>query len=190
MAHEKTRLSRASVYVRSRKNKEALQLLFLEIWNIYYRRLTVFTRRMSLPPEDVDDAVQEIMLKIYANLAKYKTQYAVSTWIYTIARNHCYDKLQKERTRAKVFTDNGRIDPVSHYLRPDEVLLKTETENWVKSFIGSLSLQDQQIAFLRFYEELSYKEISSILKIPVGTAKYKIHCMRKELQDCREKDGV
>ncbi len=59
------------------------------IWNEYYPKLYVFVRPyFRHSPEDREDAVQEILLKVLRNLDRYDSNYSLSTWIYRIARNH------------------------------------------------------------------------------------------------------
>ena len=169
---------------------EAVESLFSDIWYQYYPRLHVFIKRMSIRPADVDDAVQEAMLKVYRNLKAYSVKYAVSTWIYSIARNHCLDMLRKERTQLKVVAESHREEYESPYRGPEETLILSERANQLNALIESLDQQDQQLVFLRFFEEMPYREISSVLSIPVGTLKYRIHSIRRKLRDRKEALGV
>ena len=167
MEHSKTGVPRASVYVRARLGEESVKALFSDIWHCYYARLCVFVRRMSIHQDEVEDVVQEIMMKAFTNIERYSVKYAVSTWLYTIARNYCLDVLRKERARSVYLSSQQREDSQSRYPDPEEELLVSEGEKEIKSIIGNLIYSDQQIAFLRFYEELSYSRIAEPSKTPV-----------------------
>jgi RNA polymerase sigma-70 factor (ECF subfamily) len=142
---------------------------------------------MAIEPEQVDDLVQEVMLKVYENIDRYNMKYAVSTWLYTIARNHCLDKLREKKTRARHMLSDSQLEVVSTYPTPEEELLAAERSRTLKSLIETLSAMDQHIVFLRFYEECSYRQMASILDMPVGTIKYRVHAIRKKLKTRREK---
>lgn len=165
---------------------EAIRSLFSDIWYSYYQRLHVFVRRMVNDPEDVDDSVQEVMLKVFRNLRRYRPDYAVSTWIYTLARNYCLDYLRKVHVRLPLAVGIGEREIESPYPVPEAAALKSESIDFAKGLIDSLSGKDQQIAFLRFFEEMPYSRISSILDIPVGTLKYRVHQIRKILRGKRD----
>ena len=143
---------------------------------------------MSINPVDIDDVMQGVMLKVYENLSSYNARYAFTTLIYTIARNHCLDTLRKERSKSR-FEAGGNIEELeSPYPDPEESLLESESGKEARLLISSLNGTDQQIAFLRFFEERSYRDISRVLGIPVGTLKYRVHSIRSMLEKGREND--
>jgi RNA polymerase sigma-70 factor (ECF subfamily) len=183
-------LTGTATYIRSRMGDKALESLFSDIWYHYYPRLRVFVRRMFAQPEDVDDAVQEAMLKAYHHLAAYRPNCAFSTWIYTIARNHCLDRLRKEHVRIRLTADRHTIEFESPYPSPEAAALRSESVNVAAALIKSLSSEDQQIAFLRFFEEMPFNQISKALGVPVGTLKYRIHHIRRKLRDKRDESNA
>lgn len=186
MRGKKGHLTRSSVYLRSRSGIESAKSLFRDIWYCYYPRLWVFVRQMPIRPVDVDDVMQGVMLKVYENLCNYNARYAFTTWVYTIARNHCLDTMRKEQSRSR-FEAGGNIPDIeSPYPDPEEALLKSESGKEARLLISTLSRTDQQIAFLRFFEERSYREISRVLGIPTGTLKYRVHTIRRVLEKRRE----
>ncbi len=185
MAKTNAYISGAGVFIRSRMGDEAVKSLFADIWYHYYPRLRIFVQRMLVQPEDVDDAVQEAMMKVYQHLAAYRPDCAVSTWIYTIARNHCLDRIRKERVRMRLVSGGDSGEIVSPYPTPEAAVLRSESASLAGALIESLSPEDQQIAFLRFFEEMPFKRISIVLGTPVGTLKYRVHRIRKELRERR-----
>jgi RNA polymerase sigma factor (sigma-70 family) len=179
-------LTGTAVYIRSRMGDKALESLFSDIWYHYYPRMRVFVQRMFSQPEDVDDAVQEAMLKAYHHLGRYRPDCAFSTWIYTIARNHCLDRLRKEQVRIRLTAHSHTPEFESPYPSPEASALRSESVRIAAALIKSLSSEDEQIALLRFFEEMPFNQISKVLGIPIGTLKYRIHHIRRKLRDKRD----
>ena len=182
----KAHLTGTAVFIRSRMGDEAVKSLFSDIWYQYYPRLRVFVQHMLILPEDIDDAVQDVMLKVYQHLGAYRPSRAFSTWIYAITRNHCFDRIRKERVRMRVAAGSDDYDFESPYPTPEVVALRSDSINLAKALIESLSPEDQQIAFLRFFEEMPFAQISKVLGAPVGTVKYRIHQIRRKLRERRD----
>ena len=154
---------------------------FRRIWEAYYARLAVFVRGARGPGPDDEDLVQEIMEKIWRGILGYDPAWCFSTWVYTIARNACRDRARRRLVRPETV-------PLSeHHGRsagpgPEEALIRGESERLVDRFFASADTETRQIAFLRFHEQLGYREISSVMGIPVGTAKFRIHAIRGKLK--------
>ena len=164
----------------------SIHSLFSDLWHYYYPRVHVFIRRMLTDPMDVDDAAQEVMMKVFNRLRQYRPDYAVSAWIYSIARNHCLDAIRSARRRVPVAA-NGEPDSVAGpYPSPEEEALHQERTSQVDELMGRLSPEDQQIAFLHFFEEMPYRRVSAVLGIPTGTLKYRVHRIRHQLREERE----
>ncbi len=168
---------------------------FSEIWHGYYPRLTVYLRRVFgiTRREEVEELIQEILLKVYRNRDRYDRKHALSTWVYRIARNYAIDYLRKRDPRQRKIlpcaSDEGvgipmevgqkyisRVDPVV------EDVLKKEAREAVRRALASLDRKDRNIVFLRYYEELTCREIGKILKLPEGTVKSRCHRIRGELR--------
>lgn len=181
----KAKLTGTAVFTRARLGNRARALLFSDIWYHYYPRLSVFVGHFLTHPDDIDDAVQEAMLKVYRYLDRYRPDRAFSTWIYSIARNHCLDQLRREAVKKRYTTGNIKDEFVSPYPTPEGMVLQSDMAKTARALIGSLSPENRQIAFLRFFEEMPYSHISKILGIPVGTLKYRIHQMREKLRERR-----
>lgn len=161
------------------------------IWQEYYAKLMVFISTGSLPTvgatrEDREDAVGEIMLKILANLHRYDPRFSLSTWVYTIARNYCIDARRRRAARARHLRPFPFEEPPSSAAGPEEQVLAKEDERLTAAYMARLSDAERQIAYLRFAEGMRYAEIARVLEMPVGTAKYRVHEIRRGLKDALE----
>jgi RNA polymerase sigma-70 factor, ECF subfamily len=169
-------------------------LNFDEIYKEYGKKILNLAYRMTSSEETARDMTQDIFIKVYKNLAAFKGESNVYTWIYRIALNHIMSYLKKEK-RYKFFRlidksvteilHEDMIEP--RYLNnasistPDEILEKTERDKIINSIIDSLSPK-YRIPFILFrYEELSYKEISEQLGLSIPAVEARIHRAKKKL---------
>jgi RNA polymerase sigma-70 factor (ECF subfamily) len=178
---------------------------FEELWHRYQRPLTFFVTGL-LPrrgagdvAREAEDAVQEIMLKVYKNLAHYDGRRSMSAWIYTIARNHCTDLRRKRRVLSMSLDDDADGAPPTaaaaaaaaeqRYRTPEQAYLAQEVRRSIDTFMAELGSEDRSVLFLRFFEELPYAEIADVTGRPAGTVRYRVHELKKRLKDYLEDEG-
>ena len=135
-----------------------------------------------------EDIVQEIFYRVYKNKHYYKEVAKFSTWIYTIAGNLAKTELRR-RKRRKVFSIHKETAAEKELELPD---LKSDpekevntvvTEKLIQKAITSLPQKFRQVIVLRDIQGFSYEEISSIIKVPLGTVKSRVNRARLKLQE-------
>jgi RNA polymerase sigma-70 factor (ECF subfamily) len=124
---------------------------------------------------EAEDAVQDVMVRIWRALPQFRGDSAVSTWIYTITRNRCLTML-RQRPREEPLslhepTSREAVDRAVHGTSPSQVWLLLET----------LPAQYRQVLTLFYMEERPYEEIARMLDLPLGTVKTHIHRGRRML---------
>ncbi|WP_340199198.1 RNA polymerase sigma factor [Ascidiimonas sp. W6] len=132
--------------------------------------------------EEAEDIAQEIFIKAYRSLHKYKGDSKFSTWLYRIAYNSCLDKikLSKRFSFIKKGEDNNLQIPNLEI----EVLEDLECEDrkrLIKAAIASLGKEDQTLIMLYYYEDLSLIEIAEITGLKENTIKVRLHRSRGKL---------
>lgn len=162
---------------------------FRRIWDAYYARLVVFVRGSQGPGPDNEDLVQEIMEKVWRGILGYDPAWRFSTWVYAIARNACRDRARRRLVRP-VSMSLQEYQGSASVQGPEEDVLRGEAERLVDRFFASSDPETIQIAFLRFHERMRYRQIASVMGVPVGTARYRIHVIREKLKAAMEgEDG-
>jgi RNA polymerase sigma-70 factor (ECF subfamily) len=135
-----------------------------------------------------EDIVQETFYRVYKNKHYYKEVAKFSTWIYTIAGNLAKTELRR-RKRRKVFSIHKETAAEKELELPD---LKSDpekevntviTEKIIQKSIDSLPQKFKQVIVLRDIQGFSYEEISSIIKVPLGTVKSRVNRARLKLQE-------
>lgn len=166
----------------SNKNK-----VFTRLWQIYYKRVLFFvTTHFSV--NEAEDLTQEIMIKVYNNLASYHMGASLKTWIYTIARNHCIDYTRKKHPEqmSVEYELPAHMEEV-----PESRICFNEIESRINRVIKTCLPVEQDIFYLFFYEHFKIREIAAIVNLPGGTVKFKIYKIRellqKELEEFYEK---
>lgn len=149
------------------------QEYFLFIINRYKTKLFNFIRRITnVRPEDAEDLLQEIFLKIYLNLNDFDNDLKFSSWAYAIARNQVISNHRKMQARADGHAANLDDGEMEQFLSDldisKEIDLNYLRDNIFK-VLDNLEEKYKEILILKFFEEKNYKEISDIIKKPIGT---------------------
>lgn len=153
----------------SLKNKE----YFLLLINRYKTKLYIFIRRISnIIPEDAEDLLQEIFLKIYLNLNDFDQDLKFSSWAYAIARHLVISHHRKLQARAEGhlidFEDDSLKKIIANVDTQRSVDLKILKDIIIK-ILNNLDEKYREVLVLKYLEEKNYQEISDIIKRPIGT---------------------
>lgn len=138
-------------------------------------------------PATLDDLVQEVFLRAWKGLPKFRQSAQFSTWLYRITWNVASDQRQaiaKGRTQLQVLTDHAP----THQESPD--VLHLHYQDLVQRGLNHLSIDHRTVLMLHDLEEIPQKEIAEILEIPVGTVKSRLFHARAAMRQFLEKEGV
>lgn len=153
----------------------------------YKDQLLNFVYRFVGSQEEAEDIVQETFLRVYRKRKAYKRIAKFSTWIYTIAGNLSRTELRR-RKRRKLFsvTDMGYEDRdyeiADEEYNPENYVEGVIQEEIIHKEINNLSPKFREVIILRDVQELSYEEISKIIRVPIGTVKSRVNRGRLRLQ--------
>jgi RNA polymerase sigma-70 factor (ECF subfamily) len=146
--------------------------------------------RMTNNEEDALDLTQEIFLKAYQKIDKFKFSSAFSTWLYRLAVNLCIDELRKRKRTANTMpleeVANTGMDTCATMDTPEDHVISQDRERQIWNAINSLKEKERAIIVLRDIEGLSYKEIAEVLKCSLGRVKSRLHEAREKLKTTLE----
>ncbi len=142
---------------------------------------------MVIDHDDADDLTQEVFLKVWKNLSKFRKDAQLYTWIYRIATNECLTFLSSKKRRfflpihdiTSELTEKLTSSPD---IAGDEIQLKLQK--------AILRLPDKQrlVFNMRYFDELKYEEISEILGTSVGALKASYHIAAKKIEEYLQQD--
>lgn len=135
--------------------------------------------------EDARDVTQETFLKAFKSLARFKGDSSLKTWLYRITMNTAIS-LQRKRKFISYFSageGEGEVNVPSSSLNPAEQTQQTEFERFFEIVLDTLPPKQRETFCLRYYEELSYEEISKMLGKSEGALKANYHWAVKKIAE-------
>lgn len=151
-----------------------------EIYKRYSARIyRYFFRMFNANQASAEDFTHELFLKVISSANQFKQGHKVSTWLYSIAGNMCKNEWRNHNNR-KAILQQIETETIS---QPDAGQRKdlNTIQNNLNQLLENLNPDDKDLIVLRFQQELSIKEIASILDIPEGTVKSRIFYLLKKM---------
>ena len=145
------------------KEKEFETIFWEHKEMVYHLALKYFRNQI-----DAEDIVQEVFLKVYLNVGKFRNEAKLKSWIYRIALNEIFGEFRRRKKHI-----NNRLwveDISSHGFEEEQNLIKEMKRDFCK-YIKKLPKKRGKVMFLRVLEQLSFKEIGMMLSISEDSAK-------------------
>lgn len=136
-----------------------------------------FIYHMKVSPDESEDITQETFVKVWKNIKKYNSKQNFKTWIFTVAKNTAIDYFRKRKNIA--FSEFAGDDDENYFENKlasedisqlEESIMK-EDEKMISKAVQKLLPIYQSILFLRYNEDMTFKEIGEILNKPLDTVK-------------------
>ncbi|QEN04577.1 sigma-70 family RNA polymerase sigma factor [Thiospirochaeta perfilievii] len=159
--------------------------LMEDIWKTYHPKLQVYLKQLFPNTREIEDRVSEILLKVFDQIDRYDSKFALSTWIYRIARNSQIDEIRKITFKSVELLE----DTISTDETPEDIFFKDLDQEEVKNIISKLTPEERELIYLYFYEELNYREINEITEVPIGTLKYRMSCSKQKIKSMMLRSG-
>jgi len=147
----------------------------------YSQKLYWHIRRLVILHEDADDALQNTFINVWKSIGNFRSESSLYTWLYTIATNEALTLINKRKRNASV-----SIDELESYFASSQ-----EGSTWfdgdqalIKLHNAILTLPEKQrIVFnLKYFDEMTYDEMSKILKTSEGALKASYHHAVKKIE--------
>lgn len=153
----------------------------------YSSKLYWHIRRLVILHEDADDALQNTFINAWRGLSEFRNESALYTWLYTIATNEALALINKRKRNSAISLDD--ID--SHFAGA------LEGNTWFDGSEAEIKLQNailklpekQRIVFnMKYFDDITYEEMSTILKTSVGALKASYHHAVKKIEEMLDPD--
>lgn len=179
------------IAVLSREN----EMYFSELVKRYERKMQIYVKRITgATNETVEDVVQEVFFKVYANLDKFNPEMKFSSWIYRIAHNQAVNNFlyeKRRRTESLLYNEKGEV--ITMLRDSHDIWRQIQQENVNEKLLDALShisKKYKDVLELNYFEGKSYQEISEELGKPVNTIGTMLNRGRKILKKELVKMGV
>ncbi len=138
----------------------------------YEPKMARYARRFLFSSDDAKDLLQEIFIKAYVNIRSFDTTRRFSPWIYRIAHNEFVNALKKKTKERNIislmYVDILFPHPIARE-SADEASNRRETKEVLEGSLEKLSPKYREPLVLYYLEDMDYKEIAEVLRIPVST---------------------
>src|SRR5881227_818886 len=168
---------------------------FEELVRRYQRPIAAYVYRMVGDYDSALDLTQEVFIKVYNSLARYRSEFKFSTWIYKIAHNAAIDHLRRHAVRGQALVagedcERREVALKSLRLTPEQESEKKERCSEIEAVVQTLPAGYRELIVLRHSHDLSYDEIAEVTGLPLGTVKNRLFRAREAMRDLLIKRGI
>lgn len=154
---------------------------FNQLVDLYSEKVYWHVKRMVNNHEDANDLVQEVFVKVWKNLARYRGDSQLYTWVYRIATNECITFFNKQKKIRKMSFDDEESG-LADQLASSESVDGKAAEKKLHSAISTLPEKQRLVFNMRYYDEMPYDKMSGILGTSVGGLKASYHHAVQKIQ--------
>jgi RNA polymerase sigma-70 factor (ECF subfamily) len=154
---------------------------FRLLMNKYQERLYWHIRRMVISHEDTNDVLQNCLIKAYRGIGGFQRKSSLYTWLYRIATNEAITFLKKRKKRLTASFDD-EANTLENELIADPFFDGDDIQLKLRKALEQLPEKQKLVFNLRYYEEMSYKQMSSVLETSVGALKASYHHAAKKIE--------
>lgn len=169
-------------FIKELLNAQTKEAAFKKLVHEYQRPLYNLIRSIVLNHDDSDDILQNTFIKIFQNIDKFKGESKLFSWMYRIATNEALTFMKSKAFKNKISNEDLQTKLIDNlaadvYFDGDEIQLKLQ-----KAML--LLPEKQQLVFkMKYFQELKYEEMSTILGTSVGALKASYHFAVKKIED-------
>ncbi|MFZ3074163.1 MAG: RNA polymerase sigma factor [Minisyncoccales bacterium] len=136
----------------------------------YEKKITRYARKFLSHPDDVKDIVQDVFVKVYVNINSFDASRRFSPWIYRVAHNEFVNALRKKKSEKISFIDFDVFFPhPTAKETADSDVERIDLRRMLDSYLEKLPVKYREPLALYYFEEMDYREISDIMRLPIST---------------------
>tara|TARA_Y100000768_G_scaffold276403_1_gene211949 strand:- start:2280 stop:2756 length:477 start_codon:yes stop_codon:yes gene_type:complete len=155
-------------------------MAFSDLFDFFAPKINSYYLQNGVLPDNAEELTQEVLSTIWVKSEQYNpTKSAVSTWVFTIARNKKVDFLRKN---SKTQYNEEDIREFLYEDKSNDKISENERKNQVEKINQELSNSQREIIKMNFFENKSHKKIAEELEIPLGTVKSRIRHILTKMQ--------
>lgn len=158
------------IQLASQHNEQACEALVFEHQQAVFRLAYLFTG----DPDEAEDVTQESFIRAFRFLDKFDPERSFRPWVLSIAANLARNRLRSFKRYLSILKGAARREQERASIDPSQPTPAADAQELWRT-VRKMSLEDQQVIYLRYFLELSEEETSAALQIPEGTVKSRLH---------------
>lgn len=159
------------------KAEESQERAFRLLVDKYSERLYYQIRSLVSTHEDTDDVLQNVLVKVWRHMDKFREDAKLSTWLYRIAYNESITFLKKRKKHISESLEERHDQPIAGTFTDGEAI-----QQQLQAAIEQLPEKQRLVFHMRYYEEMPYEEMSEVLGTSVGALKASYHHAAKKIE--------
>ncbi|HHB52639.1 MAG TPA: RNA polymerase sigma factor [Saprospiraceae bacterium] len=163
------------------QNQHTKEKAFRELIALYKERLYWHIRKIVVAHEDADDVLQNTFIKIFRNIHKFNKQSKLYSWMYRIATNEAITFINKRAKENHVEITEYHQEMASN-LSSDNHFTGSEIQLILQKAIATLPQKQQLVFNMKYFDEIKYKEMATILNTSVGALKSSYYHAVKKIE--------
>lgn len=167
------------VLLKNFQESSTQQVAFEGIVRKYSRLLFAHLSKYLQQREDIEDVLQAVWIKVWKNLHNFRRESLLSTWLYTITTREAYDFYKSRKMQSVELNADEHFqvsDQVDINMDASQILIK------LQSAIDTLPAKQKEVFVMRYFEEMSYEEMSKKTTTSVGALKASYHHAVKKIE--------
>jgi RNA polymerase sigma-70 factor (ECF subfamily) len=161
---------------------------FSSLVEAYHRPVYNLAYRMLGNSVEAEDAAQESFIRAYTRLDTYDPGRKFSSWMLSIASHYCIDVLRRRRMTLLSIEELPPMLDVSmpRSAHPEQVVARAQVADQVQQLLGTLPEHYRTPVILRYWYDMSYREIAETMGVTESTIKTRLHRARAKLAECAQ----
>lgn len=180
-------MEQEEIFVAQLQNVDSKEVAFKELLKLYKERLYWQIRHIVKSHDDADDVLQNTFIKIYKNIGKFKGDSKLYSWMYRIATNESISHINKNAKRLNFSSEEYQqhaIDSLKAdvYFEADDIQIK------LQKALATLPKKQQLVFNMKYFQDITYREMSEILETSEGALKASYHIAVKKIESFLTKE--
>jgi len=166
-----------SKFQNEKTRNEAFNMLLKK----YQQKIYWHIRRMVIDHDDSDDLVQDVFIKVWKNLANFRNDAQLYTWMYRIATNECITFLNKKKQKNNISLDDVSYE-LAETLADSTYFNGDAAQRKLQEAILTLPDKQRMVFNMKYFDDMKYEEMSQVVGTSVGALKASFHLAVKKIE--------
>ena len=164
------------------KNPKSKNNAFKDLLNLYQERLYWHIRKIVITHDNASDVLQETFIRIFKGISNFKQNSSLHTWMYKIAYNESIRFLEKNKIKSSFSLEESNNAYLNN-LKEDVYFNGDELQTKLHTILSQLTENQRRVFQMKYFDDLSFREISDILKISENTLKSSYYTVVKTIEN-------